>query len=285
MLKRRVLDREISYKKMGSGPPLVLIHGYGGSHADWQGAGEILSTHFTVYLPYFSHHYLDPHNKLNFINLIDLVAAFIASIHSEHKEKVSVAGSSFGSALVWGVSIRRPEHISRMVLASPMPPNPARRLRDFRMKSIMSLARIPKAVAVLLSSPIGKYMLPYLEEVFQLPWTRSQKLHRSSKVTRRMLGMVSHSIERFAWIIRNEDWMYWESRLAYVKIPTLILCGEHDPLFARSEPKRFYKLFKYAELRFIKSGGHVMSREMPKETASSIERFLGGIPDHVMKVL
>lgn len=272
MQKKSVLGFDIHYRKIGEGKPIVLLHGYGGSHTDWEDSGHLLARSHTVYLPNFSHHYLSPAKKLDFSHLVDLVAAFIQSIKVSD-EPVLLAGTSFGAAISWGVAIEYPNLVERLVLVAPMPPNPIMRLRDPLLRGLLLLARIPKASGLFLTSPIGRLFIPYLENIFQFPWGRAQSLRRALKASSRMIKMISHSVERFDWIIRHEDWGYWESRLYQIDVPILILAGSSDPLFSKDEPQRFFKLFQRAELRVIENGGHAMSREKHIAISEMIENF------------
>ena len=42
---------ELYYRKLGSGPPLIILHGLYGSSDNWLSIGKALSEQFTVYLP------------------------------------------------------------------------------------------------------------------------------------------------------------------------------------------------------------------------------------------
>ena len=200
MHKISVSGRDISFRELGSGAPMVLLHGYGGSHLDWDVIAVDLAKDFRVYLPNFSTHYLDLKNRLSFMDLVELVGAFVREISAQRGTKVIVAGASFGGALAWALTIRFPDLVEKLVLVSPMPPNPAPRIRDPRMKFLLKLATIPKGVAIFLATPAGHLLLPYLERIFQLPWARHQKNKRWALLTHRKLRIVSHSVERFAWI-------------------------------------------------------------------------------------
>lgn len=45
------MDEEISYKKHGSGPPLILLHGFPMNRTIWNAFADRLSTDFTIYTP------------------------------------------------------------------------------------------------------------------------------------------------------------------------------------------------------------------------------------------
>ncbi len=41
----------IFYETLGSGPPMLLVHGNGGSHHGFKNAAKVLSPHYTLYMP------------------------------------------------------------------------------------------------------------------------------------------------------------------------------------------------------------------------------------------
>jgi pimeloyl-ACP methyl ester carboxylesterase len=106
-------------------------------------------------------------------------------------------------------------------------------------------------------------MVPYLENIFQLPWAKSKKRRNFAFLTDRKVKVISHSISRFYWIMSNTDWIYWESRLGSIQQTVLVLWGDHDTLFGEKEIQRFSKIMPNAELRTIVGGGHAMTREAP----------------------
>lgn len=274
MTKLSINSRDVNYREHGVGSPIVFLHGYGGSHLDWDLVANEFAKDHHVFLPNFSSHYLDLKNKLNFHNLVDLVSGFLLEVQKRTGQKVILAGSSFGAALAWAVAIRQPEALAQLVLVSPMPPNPSIRLRDPKLKFLLRLANVPTGVALFLATPIGRLLVPYLERIFQLPWAKGKKRQRFAFLTHRKVRIISHSVERFAWIIKNEDWLFWESRLHLIEHPTLILCGDHDTLFRSDEPERFVRCFKNAHLSPIIGGGHAMTREAPNSILREMRRFL-----------
>ncbi|MCB0086122.1 MAG: alpha/beta fold hydrolase, partial [Caldilineaceae bacterium] len=45
----RANQPKIYYETIGTGPPLILVHGLGGSHRWWRKNLDALAAHFTVY--------------------------------------------------------------------------------------------------------------------------------------------------------------------------------------------------------------------------------------------
>lgn len=55
MMKRiEILSHAIQYKEIGSGPTVILVHGYGGTIYDWDEVAALLSKNFRVVIPNLS---------------------------------------------------------------------------------------------------------------------------------------------------------------------------------------------------------------------------------------
>ena len=56
---------ELYYRKLGSGPPLIIIHGLYGSSDNWLSIGKALSDKYTVYLLDQRNHGQSPHSDIH----------------------------------------------------------------------------------------------------------------------------------------------------------------------------------------------------------------------------
>lgn len=269
-----VLGRDIHFREVGTGRPMILFHGFGGSHLDWDLISTDLAKNYRIVIPTLSTHYLDLKDKLSFEQQVELLGGFLRQIFEKEGCAIVLGGASFGAALAWGLAIQYPEYIDKLVLVSPMPPSPGDRLKDFKVRSVLKIAKYPAAVAAFLMSPLGRMVVPYLENVFQLPWAKSKKRRGYAFLTDRKVKVISHSIARFHWIVHNSNWMYWETRLTNVTHPTLVLWGDHDTLFGESEISKFANMIPNSEFRTVIGGGHAMTRESPGAIVREINHFL-----------
>lgn len=265
---------EIHYRVEGQGPTLVLLHGFGGSHLDWELVAKDLCHQHRIVIPTLTNLYLDLNRRRNFDELVGILRRFVESQRAEGEESVRCAGASFGAALAWGLAVQEPSLIKTLFLVSPMPPDPGARLKDFRIRHLLKLAKYPTGVGLFLVSPMGRLFVPYLEAVFQVPWAKVKRRRKLAFLTDRKVKVISHSISRFRWIMANTDWAAWESRLGSVSCPTLVLWGDHDTLFSEREMVRFSQLIPNSELRTVIGGGHAMTREAPGSVYREIKKFL-----------
>lgn len=265
---------ELKFRELGQGSPIVFLHGYGGSPSNWNQVTQELAKNFRVVVPDLSEIYTHTSNQYTFREQVGVLSEFVRGVGNG--ERVAVAASSYGGALAWGVAITSPEIVDRMVLLSPMPPHPTSRIRNRMLKQFLFLGRWPSLLWLYLKSPLGQKALPRIAEIFQLSWVlkNQMKTKRFSTLSMRQLEFLTHVIYRFAWILRLEDWSFWESRLQFIEAPICLIWGQSDLLFNKGEPERMQKVFERCQLHSIANTGHLSMKDNPTPVVHIIKDFL-----------
>jgi len=113
----KVNDVNIYYLTAASGPPVVLIHGFGGSASYWQLNIEPLAEHFAVYAPDMvgSGCSDKPRAKYSLKYLDQMVNGFVDALELG---RVSLIGHSLGGAIVLEFAVAHPDKVRKLVLVS-----------------------------------------------------------------------------------------------------------------------------------------------------------------------
>lgn len=113
----KVNDVNIYYLTAASGPPVVLIHGFGGSASYWQLNIESLAEHFAVYAPDMvgSGCSDKPRAKYSLKYLDQMVNGFVDALELG---RVSLIGHSLGGAIVLEFAVAHPDKVRKLVLVS-----------------------------------------------------------------------------------------------------------------------------------------------------------------------
>jgi pimeloyl-ACP methyl ester carboxylesterase len=106
----------IAYERAGSGPPLVLLHGFVGDNREWRGQVDGLSDEFTVIAwdAPGAGRSSDPPEEFRIADYADCLAAFMRALGFD---RTHVAGLSFGGVLALELYRRHPEMPTALVLA------------------------------------------------------------------------------------------------------------------------------------------------------------------------
>ena len=84
----------IYYEKLGSGPPMLLVHGNGGTHRVFRRMTKVLAPHFTLYLPDTRGH--GESGKTDVFHYDDFAEDLVAFCAALHIEKPVFVGHSDG---------------------------------------------------------------------------------------------------------------------------------------------------------------------------------------------
>lgn len=104
----------------GSGPPMVLVHGLGGSHLNWAANGHALASRFRVLAPDLAGFGLTPPagRSCSVEANVSLLERYLRSLG----EPVVLAGNSMGGMISVLVAAQFPELVRALVLVNPALP-------------------------------------------------------------------------------------------------------------------------------------------------------------------
>lgn len=124
------LDGPVHYVDFGgpeAGPTIVLVHGLGGSHLNWDLLAPLLTPHARVValdLPGFG--LSEPEHRLATVhNNVKVLDRFIREIAGA---PVVLVGNSMGGMIAILQTARQPETVTQLVLVDPAVPGPRRAL-------------------------------------------------------------------------------------------------------------------------------------------------------------
>ena len=270
----------LGYDRTGSGPPVLLLHGWPGDRTDYREVVPLVSAAADVIVPDLrgfgesDKHEADPSSQYNasaqarsLIGLIDELAL----------GRPVIAGYDIGSRIAQAIARDRPDLVRALVIAPPLPGIGDRILapraqREFWYQAFHNLELStqlvdgqPEAVRAYLrhfwshwSGPgyePARDHLDHLVAVYGPPgaFAASIAWYRGGA------GSVAASLAE-----RAPD---PGDRIA---VPSTVLWPEHDPLFPREWSDRIGEFFAAAELSWLDGAGHFSPLEAPGAFAAAI---------------
>jgi esterase len=109
-----LLSMEMFFRKLGDGPPLVIVHGLYGSSDNWLTIGRELSRDFEVYLVDLRNHGNSPHTERHTYALMKLDLLEFLDRHDI--EKPVLIGHSTGGKVVMNFAADFPERVTSLVV-------------------------------------------------------------------------------------------------------------------------------------------------------------------------
>jgi len=108
-----------NFKKFGSGPPLVILHGLFGSLDNWFSIAKELVDHYTLYLVDQRNHGDSPHsNEWNYGVMVEDVRELL---DSEGLDSVYLMGHSMGGKTVMNFAVKYPERVRKLIVGDIAP--------------------------------------------------------------------------------------------------------------------------------------------------------------------
>lgn len=250
---------QIAYERAGSGPLLVLLHGYvGDGPTTWRRQLDGLSDEFTVVAwdAPGAGRSTDPPERFGLDGYARCLAGFIETLRLG---TASVAGLSFGGILALALQRRHSARSSALILASAyagwggsLPPEVA----EQRLRQALVLAdRAPGAfVAALLPTMFSK---PMPRETLDSFRASMQAFH-----PRGFRAMAQASAED----VRDV--------LPHVDVPTLLVYGERDVRAPLTVAEALHAAITGSTLVVLPDAGHLCNLEAPDEFNVAIRDFL-----------
>jgi pimeloyl-ACP methyl ester carboxylesterase len=226
--------------RAGSGTPLVLLHGLGGSSDWWRHNIDVLAERYLVSavdLIGFGRNrfFLRRSNlPLRFDDYAGLLARWI---ESSFDGPVHLAGNSLGGQIAIHLAASRPDLVRSLVL--------------------IDSTGIPFEIAP--GAHIENIVMPHGWRSFLLILARD--LFRA--------GPTAFAVA-FARLLRDDA----RPLMRTLTMPVLLLWGEHDPLVPLTYAKQMLAEMPHAKLRVIPRAGHVPMWENPRDFNDALLRFL-----------
>ena len=264
----------LNVERMGSGPPLVLLHGFTGSAMSWGPLAEMLASRFTLLAVDILGHGQSskPDNPDRYA--IDLAARdAVAAMAAFGFRRSSWLGYSMGGRLALYVAATIPAAVDRLVLIGASPGRAGSGERDARRASDEALADRIEAAGV--PAFVDEWeALPLFESQSRLPEGMRRAIRR---------GRLANDPRGLANSLRGMGTGAQpplHDKLGDIEAASLLLAGALDEKFA-DIAEEMAEVMPDARAHLVPDAGHAAHIEKPAYCARTITAFLGeGAREH-----
>jgi proline iminopeptidase len=282
----------IYYEIVGRGAPLMIVHGGPGASHDY-------------FLPYLLP--LMRTNQLIFIDergsgksskledpkqytMANMVEDIEAVRRALELDKIDLLGHSFGGALVQAYAFKYQQNLSHLILGSTFASTKQLNEALAKMKSEMKPKDRQRVAALEAAGLFGKgegwERGRYTEEYAKLAWGKGYFPYLYQKSPDPNYDPTSSSTGT-AWDVYREMWgshgefivdgnlkeVEYVDRLSEIKVPTLIIVGDHD----QSDPKmskEMHEKISGSQLVILPNSGHMTFVDQPELFLKSVRDFI-----------
>lgn len=256
----QVHGSRLAYLDVGQGPPVILLHGLGGSMWQWEHQQIPLATsHRVLTLDLIGSGLSDkPSMEYTPTEMADSVKGFMDALHVE---RASLVGQSMGAGVAIGMALMYPERVERLVLISGFPDHVREKLTSRTMKDALD-TWAPVWVAQLANWVVGRGPTQrVLEEVVYDRSLLTPEVIERSYRNRRRVGMLP---PLFALMRSLPLWEEgFAKRLGAVRQPTLILWGSEDRVFPAKVGEEMHATMSGSRFALIPKTSHLPQWERP----------------------
>jgi pimeloyl-ACP methyl ester carboxylesterase len=238
----------------GQRPPVVLLHGAGGTHLYWPFEIRRLAGYHVFALD------LPGHGKSvgrGQQSIAGYAAAVIDWLDELHLHRAVFFGHSMGSAVALTLALDYPDRVIGLgILAGA----PRLRVAVDILENCASSTTFHNAVEMVVGRSFSAQTPPRLVELAgeRMLETRPSVLHG----------------DMLACDLFDET-----ERISTIQKPALVLCGEEDRMTPVRQSQFLAAALEKAQLVTIPGAGHMVMLEKPQKVADAIHAFLDEMPD------
>jgi 3-oxoadipate enol-lactonase len=267
MAKIKAGDVNLEYYVEGSGPPLLMIMGFGGSAGSWgQPFLDELQKHFTTIR--FSNRGTGDSDKVSQPFTIRTMADDAIHVLDELKiERPHVLGISMGGMIAQELVLNYPQRVNGLVLGCTT------------VGTVKGIQAAPETMAKLAPSPDKPR-----EEIIRTFWTAICSPNFITNGAPFLETMVQQAINsptpmetlglQMGAIMQFDTF----DRLPQVKAPTLVIHGDVDMLVPSENANILAKQISGVEQQWVTGTAHMFFWEEPQKSAKAITEFLSRVP-------
>lgn len=267
-----VHGQRIAYLDVGTGPTVILFHGFGGSMWQWEHQQHALAQHFrtvTLDLPGSG---LSDKPDIEYLpgQMLDFCIGFMDALQIPH---ATLVGNSMGAGLAIGMAMTHPTRVDKLVLISGLPSHVITKLTSRSFRQALE-SRAPSWLVSFGNWLFGGLVTEtVLKEIVHDHTLLTQAVIDRSNENRRRPGIVKPILAA-----RN-SLPSWETdfapRISAIAHPTMIIWGEQDRIFPIAVGEELHNRIRESTFIRIPNAGHMPQWERPQLVNRSLIAYIG----------
>ncbi|HDX9591243.1 TPA: 2-succinyl-6-hydroxy-2,4-cyclohexadiene-1-carboxylate synthase [Bacillus pseudomycoides] len=269
-MKVNVHGISYEYEVIGSGEPLLVLHGFTGSMETWRSFVPAWSEQFQVILvDLIGHGETENSEEVQHYYIETVAAHLIAVLDHLQIEKVHLLGYSMGGRLALTLACLYPKRISSLLLENCTAGLITEEERKERRQKDEQLADKIERDGV----------AAFVEKWENIPLFATQKklpLHVQARVREERLANHPKGLANSLRGMGTGAQPSWWNELEHLQMPVLLISGEYDEKFFHILTKMKNQI-PHAEFVQIISAGHAIHVEQPQKFDTIVRGFLQNI--------
>jgi abhydrolase domain-containing protein 6 len=252
---------KIVYAEGGTGDPIVMLHGFGGSKNDWAQFAKYFTSDYRVILPDlpgFGDSTKLEKGELGIMFQVEKVHEFARALQLE---KIHLVGHSMGGNIAGNFAGTYPKMVKSLAL----------------IDAARVITPEKSEFDLLMEKGVNPYMIKNVKDFDTFMEFLCYKPPQIPSLMKRYIAKQIMATYKLYEKSFNEEWeksIFPESKIEKIAAPTLIIWGESDKNLHVSSAYIFQKNIEGSNVVIIDECGHIPIMEKPEETASAYSEFL-----------
>ena len=256
-----VEEGQLYYEEHGSGPPLLLVSGLGGTASYWRPQLKSFSERYRVIVHDHRGCGKSTHSELSY-SVDQMSRDVLALMDHLGLDSAHLVGHSTGAAVAQTLAVTVPERLRRLVLFAGF------------ARSDAFVRRVMEARKTLLETA-GPQAFINATPIFIFPnwWINRfpDKLAAFDKASHEAFSSVSIVASRCQAVIDFDRL----AELGKIRAPTLVICAKDDFLTPSYLSEELARAIPGAKLVLLEQGAHAVSQTDPEPFDRAVLEFLG----------
>ena len=261
----------LNFRKSGSGPAFVILHGLYGASDNWISIAKKLESRFTVYIPDLRNHGHSPHTATHTFQ--DMTDDLIRFFNDHFIARATILSHSMGGKLAMMFAAEYPEMVTNLIIAdiAPKSYSPVNQTFKSVLQHELILELMEELNLVAVSS--RKEIDHFLSEKLHDPSLRQfliKNIHRNKegyfewKINVPILKYGLRSITTEV----NREW--FTDRQPILNYPVTFIRGLNSDYISDSDIPEIKTIYPEARIIDIPDAGHWLHAEQPEKFIDAV---------------
>jgi esterase len=252
---------KLFYRKYGTGPPLIILHGLYGSSDNWVTIARKISGSFTVYLPDQRNHGQSPHSPDHSYDAMS--QDLFELIEDLGIGKFILAGHSMGGKTAVNFALNWPERINSLIIIdiSPFRQNEYEKQLYIQHQTILKAILSIKPSEYESRAEVEKLVATKINDE-KIRGLILKNLQRTDKGSFEWKLNASSLLENLNSII-EEIPIPGNLPIPVTGFPVTFIKGEDSQYLQMSDLKEIQRIFPTSEIVSVRNAGHWIHVEKP----------------------
>ncbi len=253
----------VHYEVYGSGPPVILIHGWTQAWNTWRSTIEVFSNQYRMYAPDlwgFGESEKDRRSSFEVSDFVELIPQLMDHLGMA---KVPIMGHSMGGTTALGIALKYPDRVKKVaVVGSP--------INGQSLSFFLHLAGMKLIASLMLAGPNAPLLRAFLWSWSPFVTPQNPRMFYDMAVG----NSSGFSLTSFFSSIASLRRTNLTGRLKDITVPAMGVYGARDVVVNPSEVKYFKGPIPGGRFVWIKNAGHFPMWDTPDEFARAFNDFM-----------